>query len=417
MTDPLLPSELREAWKVVASATVGYGAGASVFLTTASLFVRPMQEEFGWSTTEVTILPIVYIMMSLCIPIAGMLVDRWGARRIAIAGLSLLALAVSGLAFVPASKLLLYLLVAVVGLVAPLSNAPPFMKGVASWFKRSAGTALGLMGSGSSVIALVALPTISATIHYFGWRAGYLAIAGIVALLALPTVLLWFRERPLVDTCDDAAGHQGGVSIRDAFRQRSYWILGTSVIFAAVPMGGFLASLIPILEERDFSITAATSLAMVYSAGLIVGRIGAGMLLDRFHAGRVAAVLLFTAGSGTLLLALATPDMSFLVTVLAVALAGSGHGAESDFIAYFTLKLFGLYAYATIAGSMAMVAALTIAAAGSGFALCKDLTGSYLIAVEIGAACYAISGLLFLVMFRRRLTLVQARASRSDQTT
>ena len=69
-------------------------------------------------------------------------------------------------------------------------------------------------------------------------------------------------------------------------------------------------------------------------------------------------MLFVLAATGQLLLAhveLATPVM---ILVPAVFLVAMGHGAEADFVVYFTLRTFGMRAYSTILGTAAMVSSL-----------------------------------------------------------
>lgn len=398
----LTQRERLRAWKLLGSATIGYGAGSSVFIMTAGLFVIPMQREFGWSATALTIGPIVHLTMSLCNPFAGMIVDRLGARRVAIAGLLLLAGALAGLSLTPPDKLTLYSLVILVGIVAPLSSSASFMKGVATWFTRGAGAAFGIAASGSSLVALVAMPVVSAVIYQFGWRFGYLALVGFIFFVALPPVLLWFRERGEAAGRTEFAGREDGQTLKSAVCQPRYWLLLMVVVVASIPVGGFLMNLVPLLIGQGLSMAAATSLGVAFALAISLGRVGGGMLIDRYPARLVVSAMLLAASVGSVLLGMSSGATAFIYIAAAVGLIGMAHGVEADLIAYFTLQLFGLRAYSTIYTTVAMGCGLAMAAGGTGFALSRDLTGSFLLAMQIGAGCYAIAGLMILFLFAGR---------------
>src|SRR5687768_828960 len=90
------------------------------------------------------------------------------------------------LSMVPASPVIFYGITLYIGLVSALSAFGPFSKGVTAWFRQHVGSAIGVTLSGSSIVALGAIPLIATVIHYHGWRAGYLTLAAFPLLLGLP---------------------------------------------------------------------------------------------------------------------------------------------------------------------------------------------------------------------------------------
>src|SRR3546814_16064469 len=93
--------EWRQGWPVVLSGLLGYGCGSSFFLIASSLFIAPMQADLGWSVKALTIMPIVVFLLAICNPVAGLLLDRWGARPVVVVGLILYAAGTIGLAVAP----------------------------------------------------------------------------------------------------------------------------------------------------------------------------------------------------------------------------------------------------------------------------------------------------------------------------
>ena len=62
-----------------------YTGGAIVFGFTA--FFEPIANEFGWSYTQISLAASLRgVELGLLAPIAGLLVDRWGPRRLIFAG-------------------------------------------------------------------------------------------------------------------------------------------------------------------------------------------------------------------------------------------------------------------------------------------------------------------------------------------
>ena len=74
-------------------------------------------------------------------------------------------------------------------------NAPVYIY-VSRWFDRRRGTALALLGSGSSVSAAIWAPIFSAAEAQIGWRNTMLGFAVIEVSLILPAAALMLRPSP-----------------------------------------------------------------------------------------------------------------------------------------------------------------------------------------------------------------------------
>lgn len=64
------------------------------------------------------------------------------------------------------------------------------------WFMKKAGLAIGLAWTINSVYMLIMSPVITAVIEAIGWRTSYLVLAGISAILVLPSVIFIIRFCP-----------------------------------------------------------------------------------------------------------------------------------------------------------------------------------------------------------------------------
>ena len=82
-------SEWHAGWKIVLTAALGMSL-VTMYSNSAGVVMKPLQDAFGWSRTQVSFGLTVFAIVSLPLaPFAGMLVDRLGPRRIAIPGLLL----------------------------------------------------------------------------------------------------------------------------------------------------------------------------------------------------------------------------------------------------------------------------------------------------------------------------------------
>lgn len=402
-------AEWRAAGRTVLFGALAYGSGPLLFLTTASVFIRPTMAATGWTTSQVLLSPLVVVLFTFLGPIVGRFVDRQGVQRAILIGLLPYILTLVLFAVLPANRPLFYLLAAGIGIFGSFGYLVPYSRAVASWFDRGAGKAFGIVGVGGAAMPLVGLPLVTFAIYQAGWQAGYLVLAAFALLVALPGALFGIQEhigtitQPATDsnTRDGASGNEGTPdegAIRAILRTPRFWIFSLHIFFVGGAASGFLANMQPILLDGGLGVAVATMVTTLFTAGIIAGRIGAGVLIDLVDR-HVVAVLVFLV---SMLGALALANIAFLpVGLVAVAaiLAAVGQGAEGDIGAYFILKEYGrdhfgtLYAAAGIFGGAGGVMVPYI------FSLIRDMSGGYAVAAYLGAGLY-LAGAVAILVFR-----------------
>jgi MFS family permease len=156
-------------------------------------------------------------------------------------------------------------------------------------------------------------------------------------------------------------------------------------------IGGVLILLVPILEQRGVPRETAVLVQAGLGVALVIGRVFAGWLMDRFFAPYVAIAFLIGPIGGLLLFANSTSPAAAVTAALLIGLAA---GAEVDVIAYMIGRYFGTRAYATLYG--VLYSAWTL---GSGFgpklfAIVFERTGSYSPGLLAAAVLMTLSCLL-----------------------
>ena len=116
-------------------------------------------------------------------------------------------------------------------------------------------------------------------------------------------------------------------------------------------------------------------------------------VLDRMPVARVAAAMTGIPALGVLLLLL--PEPSLAIAFVAVALIGLQQGSELDLLAYFISRNFGFSHYSSIFGAIATAGALSTATGLVLFGQVHDATGTYNIALVIGASAFLIGAAAF----------------------
>ena len=379
--------EWRRGWHIVLAAAIGYGTGGGIIMMLAGLFIKPMRDDLGWSTAAVTFAPIFLAAWALCYPIAGTIIDRYGSRRMAIVGVIGLATCALLMGTLPISRVSLYSAAAAMGVFASISAVPTYTRGVASWFKRGVGLAFGIALSGTVLIALFATPLTGLAIAEYGWKAGFLAMAGIMLFIGLPVILLLYREKEGPTKSSSEAPVGTGMTAKEALRDLRFWFYVLSFTLACVALGGTLAHLQPMLAEKGFDLATAISLGVLYAIAMSIGKVMGGFLLDRFWPFGIAATLTLIAAIGSVGLVMTSADTAYLVVAVVAMSIGIAQGAESDFTAFFILRSFGMRAFSTVVGVLAMIVTFGLTIGSWLYGILFDMTGSYDSAVYLGAVC------------------------------
>jgi MFS family permease len=294
-------SRIFYGWFVVAAAFavtfVGFGCAY-----TFSAFVESLQRDFGASRGSVSLVFSLagFLYFGLGI-ISGPLADRFGSRRLAVAGMVLTGL---GLAAASAARNLLEVYTAYglgVGVGVGCAYVPA-IGAVQRWFVRRRGFASGLAVSGIGVGTLVMPPLAALLIESLGWRGAYLALGVLAAGLGGGLSLLIEndpRDRGLGPDGDPPQpGAQPvrppGASVSEAVRSPRFISLYLACLICSFGVFVPFVHLVPYAGDHGVAPSSAVLLLGVIGVGSTAGRFFLGGLADRI--GRQPSLLLMFAG-------------------------------------------------------------------------------------------------------------------------
>lgn len=392
--------EFRAGWRTLLASAVGIATGTTGLpFYTLSVFIAPLSSNFGWTQTEITASTIPKTLATIAsFGLVGRLVDQVGVRRIALASLTLTALAFLAFLALNVSIWSFYLAWFVLTIAGAGTSPAVWTRGVSGWFDQHRGLAIGLTLLGTGISSALAPPLVEFAIDSGGWRMGYLALAAMTGLVGLPVVFALFREAPS-DSTRANLNHVvvppvGGVSLEEALRHRQFWQLGAAIFFAGGVITAVIIHLMPLLTDKGLARDQAVGMVSLLGIAIICGRVGVGFLIDRYFAPTVAlACFLFCAIA---FLAIATLGISSIaVLVVSVFIIGLSAGAEVDLLAYLITRYFGLRAYTEICGWLLVIFTLGSGLAPPVAAMAREFWGTYDVALNVGAAVLLVSAALF----------------------
>ena len=391
-------------WFVLLGCFIGMGvAPPAILLLPMGLFLKPVTAEFGWSRTEFTIiLSTAAFSNAVILPIAGYLVDRFGAPRVAAVG------TVLGCGFYAAISLAnsyggFMALVAASVIGGNLASYPAFMGLAQRWFDKHLGFALAITSTGQAAGVACFSYLIAVSIGLHGWRATFLTIGAVAVVVALANLLFLVRNNkgpvPEAERRQEAVRTDGGgMSLGEALRTRDFWFYAASfslVIFAVVGCNFHLPAL---LADRGASAAQVGSIVAIGSAGSLFGRLFTGTMLDRFSVRSVTGLFLLGQAIGFLIL------LDGLRWALPAGfLLGAVQGAEIDIMGYIVARRFGRSAYARIFGTCFAVTLVGAIIGPIAMAAIFDRTHSYNLGLMLLPLCPVIAfGLLCQAKYARQ---------------
>jgi len=273
-----------------------------------------------------------------------------------------------------------------------------FLNDSNSWFDKQRGLALGLALMGTGFSGAIVPFYATALIEAFGWRGAYMGLGATIAVLGLPVVFFLFQDRPHEDQDGTARPPETGVSVGEAFRNYRYWVMAVAFGLVSAGVGGLIPNMIPLLGDLGYAAEDAAAMAGLIGVSVIVGRVVAGLLIDRYWAPAVAFGFLATPAISCLILAGGGAGPAG--TALAVALIGLAAGAEFDLIAFFASRYFGMKNYGKIYAGQFVFFALGAGLSPAVFGAVFDAAGTYDPILYLAAGAFVVGGAMLLTLGR-----------------
>jgi MFS family permease len=345
-----------------------------------------MVQQFGWTRAQVTS---GNALSKLVVGpvfgfIAGWIIDRFGPRRVMMAGILMAGGALVGLGWV--STLGMFYLFYFFNALGYVCGGPlPNQVLLSRWFDKSRGKAMGFAYLGIG-IGGATVPWIShGLIQHFGWQSALRWLGVLIILVSFPLAFL-VKEAPSGFTTDRKMS--GTMEVMRAFKTLPFYLLTFGSMCSIAAVSGTQQNLKLFFSlDRHFSQgDAARVLSLVLSFS-IVGRLLMGWLADRFSKKYVMLLTYLLVAAGIPFLFLAHSQG---VLYAAAAVFGVGLGGDYMIIPLMTAEIFGMQVLGRLLGVILTAGGIAEAVSPWLTGRLRDATGNY------SEGCFVLVGIALL---------------------
>jgi sugar phosphate permease len=380
VTEAARPPDRARDFQVTATAFAALFSVVGFALYGLPLYYDFMVREFGWSRTMVT--SGNAISKLIVGPIfgfgAGWIVDRFGPRRLMMAGIVMTGGALVGLGL--SSAVWTFYLFYFFNALGYVCGGPlPSQVLLSRWFDRARGTAMGVAYLGIGIGgALVPYLAYWLTMRY-GWRMSLQAVGALIVLIAFPFAYVVPDRGPHVSAAS-ADAEKGGLrstEISTILKAPAFYLLAIGSMCSIAAVGGANQHLKLFLSlDRGYSQATAARIISLVLAISIAGRLLMGWLADRVPIKYVMLLIyLLVACAVPLLLSRGSPAAMYLFAIV----FGLGLGGEYMIIPLMAGELFGIGVLGRVMGIVLTADGVAEATAPMLVGYLRDRQGSYTI--------------------------------------
>ena len=336
-------------WNIVGASFLAHLSYAEHHSSVLGFFMRPLNQEFGWSRTQVALVQTIARFVEAGVTFfIGPLIDKYGPRALMPIGAVIVGLAMMATTQIETIWQFWLLRGVVVAVGFTFMGHMVTNVAVNKWFVRKRGRAIAFAGMGSNIGNVIMTPATVWILAVYDWRTSFVVFAVVTWLVVLIPSAILMRRQPEdlglypdgIDPAEEASETKPGDGQKPATSDASsslepvwtrrwvmatapFWLLIASISVANLAFQGINISLAPFMQDLNYGdaliATVVTFRAVVMAAALPVW----GFVGERAHLPWVRVAPFMFQGLGSFLFLLAD-NLVFLW--LAVIVYGGGFG-------------------------------------------------------------------------------------------
>ena len=290
-------------WWMLAGSVLAVAAASGLSFWSLGLYVRPLEDEFGWSRAEVSLgFSLSFLTAGLVAPLIGRWIDVRGPRQVILVG-ALLTAATYVLLATTNALWQWFLYQSINAVFRQMMFFIPFQALISRWFSQRRGLAVGILGMGFSLGGFAVIPVMRVIIDAVGWEGSFVVAGAVIAAIFIPMNLFLIRNSP-----GEVGQHVDGrpprplahametdppeITARQALRIPLFWILTLAIGFFIAGLVAWLVHAVPFFESRGISPGWAAGIVSITAGFSMFARIAFGLVADRVARIELLAVVL-----------------------------------------------------------------------------------------------------------------------------
>jgi sugar phosphate permease len=333
---------------------------------------------------------------------AGMAIDRYGPRRLMLAGILIAGVALVGLG--GTTTLVAFYSFYLLNALGNVCGGPlPNQVLLSGWFEGGRGKAMGVAYLGIGIGGMLVPQLAHALETAFGWRTA-LAVLGVLMVVVAFPAAFFVRDAAAAGRTPHAAhgapaAPDGAASIGAVLRRPAFYLLAIGSMASIGAVGGTMQNLkLYLTGDRGLGQADAANVASLVLFGSLAGRLLMGWLADRWAKKRVMLLIYVIVAASVPLLAIAPSRGALWAAALVF---GLGLGGEYMIIPLMAAELFGLRLMGRVMGIVVTADGVAEAVVPMAVAAIRDRAGSYGAGFALLVALAAIGAIAVSLLPRR----------------
>ena len=349
-------------WIVSASIAIGLYVTGTIGYGFTAVF-EPIANEMGWSYTQVSFAASLRgLGAGLLAPLVGVLVDRWGPRRLMFGGGVFIAVGLLLLARIT-SLSMYYGAFSLIALGMSCCGMTAYLTAVTNWFRKKAGMAIGIASCGFGFGGLL-VPIMVRLIDIYDWRMTLTILGFGTIAIVLPFSLL-FRHKPeqygylpdgqtgIKETShgspDVPQAVEADITPKQALKSSTFWHISLAFICYMLILTATFTHVMPYLSSIGIPRSTSSLVATAVPLVSIAGRLGLSWLGDRHERRLVTTGAFAMMCLGLICFGLVSRIGTWLLVPF-IILFGCGYGGCSALRPSLVRDYFGRNNFGTIFG-------------------------------------------------------------------
>lgn len=245
------------------------------------LVLKPMAEEFDGSRSVIGAAAAIFLIVSsICMFIAGQLVDRFSMRTVLGSGLLFAATGSALMYFVNAPWQIIFFYGLIFAIGNGLASIAPVGVLVSREFPGHLGFANAVTTSGTGIGQVLVIGALAVALASIGWRSSFVWLAVLNLMLAVVVFGLLKGELPRPPDLAGSPADEGSSTLRNAFGRRDLWVL--VLIYGICGFQDFfvVTHIVAFAEDKGVATLSAGSLLAFMGLAGVVGVLLSGTWSD-----------------------------------------------------------------------------------------------------------------------------------------